>query len=1193
MPSHRCPRPKRFGKCYASARKIICAYLFAAVIALFFCSPAHAQGGVPLVTVATDQSPLNLSNQFGVPKGTAINQAGDFAFVGNGNSALFFRAAGATPIHRILQVRDQVPGFPESQILSFSSTLKLNSAKSLFFTANFSLADGLVHDALLTYDGANFHTIVSSDDIAPGSGGAPYGIGLNPVGINDKGDVAITSRHSMIPRPQITLYIAPSGGSPVRVVGPGDPLPQPPALCPFGSICSIGGSPFEILSIFSGLNARGEVLFGVGVNLYLGNAGGFSLVTMADSGPCSGSFSSFISQGKLNNAGMVAFVNSTSTGGTICIAQPSGGGPTAAVVNTGDLAPSPIVNGTLSSPFPLAMNDAGDVLFQSSISGDRANLGLFRYRQSARTVDAVAYTGEAAPGAANGDKFASFFFLSSMANDGHVGFRAFLTSGPNAGNQQSGAGIPTLVALDGQPAPSSIRGTFWLSPFLPALPLDPLIALHPVVALDNGATFFASTIAGGAATGGGAYFADLLYTPTGIQVLMSTGDSLPATSRISLHSVRPKAAGHFVAFAAQEAGGRIGLFVSDTSSGGTPAKVLSEGDAAPTTGGIIAPALADEFFVNAKGQVALEAPIIGGSSAEAIFIWSQVAGLTKVVADGDASPIAGKTFSLISLGGLSFSVSGLGQGSASIAVFFSATNPGVSSLLNDSGQLAFSSVLISGTTPSDGVFLYDPNGTIMKIAATGDPATNAQTFVRVSSVHGLNSAGLVAFDGETITTTNVPGPVPIIPGLFVASASMVPQQIGFSGDGSFRPSLGLFLGLSEAGDVGFEEFSISGPGQTGFGVFTGTGGGFPHVIAVEGMADPGGGSFSLETTITNGRSITKFFGNIAQIDRNADVALRSGIIGGNNTDSGYFRLMQTGTGTPQLLLVVHQGQAVPSGGTFDTIPIPTTMGADFSLGPDGALAFLNGFTAGSSKRGLFVARADGVVVRILATGDIAPGGGLVDLLAIGHGLAAGEPGKFAFWAGIQGGSARQTILVTSIPPGTAGTTTSLGSAPATSVFGQPVTLTATVKSTATTAPGTPSGSVAFFNNGVLLGTSAVNAGQALLNNSSLPAGADSIVAQYSGDSNFAPSNSSPLAETISPRTTSTALASSQNPIIGGQSATFTATVKTTAGIAPMGTVTFLDGNSSIGTGTLDSSAVGTLTTSALTVTSHSITARYE
>src|SRR5216684_6366731 len=129
------PHPARFKKACASARRTICMCLVACGIALFFCSPAHAQGGVPLVTVATDQSPLNLSNQFGVPKGTAINQAGDFAFVGNGNSALFFRAAGATLITRILQVGDEVPGFPESQILSFSSTLKLNSAKSLFFTA--------------------------------------------------------------------------------------------------------------------------------------------------------------------------------------------------------------------------------------------------------------------------------------------------------------------------------------------------------------------------------------------------------------------------------------------------------------------------------------------------------------------------------------------------------------------------------------------------------------------------------------------------------------------------------------------------------------------------------------------------------------------------------------------------------------------------------------------------------------------------------------------------------------------------------------------------------------------------------------------------------------------------------------------------------------------------------------------------
>jgi hypothetical protein len=895
---------------------------------------------------------------------------------------------------------------------------------------------------------------------------------------------------------------------------------------------------------------------------------------------------------------MIAFTNATGTVAALCIAQPAGGAPTVAIVNDGDPAPPPIVNGTLTLPSPVTINDAGDVLFESGISG-KANHGLFRYRQSAGTaavVDVVAYTGEAAPGVTNGDKFALFFFLSSMANDGHVSFETSLTTGRNAVYQQSGAGTPTLVALDGQPAPPSVGGTFGLYGFTPVGALDPVASLGPVVALDNNSTFFASAIAGGTAAGGGAYFADFLYTTAGIQVLMSTGDSLPSASRISLATARPKAAGHFVAFTAQEAGGRVGLFVSDSSSAGPPAKVVSEGDLSPATNGVVTSVVADEFFVNAKGQVALEVLLTGGSSAEGIFIWTQTAGLTKVVADRDVSPIAGTTFLSVSLGGLSFSgVSGLGQissGIVSVSIFFSATNPAVSSLLNDSGQLAFSSVLVSGSTTSNAIFLYDPSGTITKIVATGDSAPNGQTFVYVSSAHGLNSAGMVAFDGDTTTSTSpLPGPVPTIPGMFVGSASMAPQQIGFSGSNLFSTSLDLFLGLSDAGDVGFEEFSISG-GQTGFGVFTGTGGGTPHVIAVEGMAAPGGGTFSLGTTYTNGKNTTTIFGNIAEMDSKSDIALRAGIAGGS-ADSGYFRLLQTTTGTPQLQPAVLQGQGVPGGGTFDTIPIPNTRGADFSLGTDGALAFLTPFTSGSSKHGLFVARTDASLVRVLATGDIAPGGGLVDLLAIGQGLAAGDPGKFAFWAGIQGGSARQAILATAIPLGTASTTTSLGSAPASAVFGQPVTLTATVNSTATTAPGTPSGNVSFFNNGVSLGTSAVNAGQAALSISSLPTGADSIVAQYSGDSNFAPSNSLPFAETINPRTTSTALASSQATIIGGQSATFTATVTTTAGTAPTGTVTFLDGNSPIGTAALNSGAVATLITPALSVGSRSITARYE
>jgi len=72
--------------------------------------------------------------------------------------------------------------------------------------------------------------------------------------------------------------------------------------------------------------------------------------------------------------------------------------------------------------------------------------------------------------------------------------------------------------------------------------------------------------------------------------------------------------------------------------------------------------------------------------------------------------------------------------------------------------------------------------------------------------------------------------------------------------------------------------------------------------------------------------------------------------------------------------------------------------------------------------------------------------------------------------------------------------------------------------------------------------------------------------------------------------------SSQNPSAVGQSVTFTAGVSAVApGAAiPTGTVTFLDGAGSIGTGTLGplSGGLATLTTSALTAGTHNITAQY-
>src|ERR1700674_809261 len=173
----------------ASLRRLANSCIALMGIVLMFSGTGHAQGGVPLVTVATDQSSLNLSDQFGVPAGTAINQAGDFAFVGNGESALFLRAAGASAATRLLQIDDEVPGFPGSQILSFLPELGINSSRVLLFGLRFTGGDHLPHSALLTYDGANYQTVVSSDGIAPGSNGVTYGLNLYPGSINDSGDV--------------------------------------------------------------------------------------------------------------------------------------------------------------------------------------------------------------------------------------------------------------------------------------------------------------------------------------------------------------------------------------------------------------------------------------------------------------------------------------------------------------------------------------------------------------------------------------------------------------------------------------------------------------------------------------------------------------------------------------------------------------------------------------------------------------------------------------------------------------------------------------------------------------------------------------------------------------------------------------------------------------------------------------------
>ncbi|MCW2768225.1 MAG: Ig-like domain repeat protein, partial [Nocardioides sp.] len=178
----------------------------------------------------------------------------------------------------------------------------------------------------------------------------------------------------------------------------------------------------------------------------------------------------------------------------------------------------------------------------------------------------------------------------------------------------------------------------------------------------------------------------------------------------------------------------------------------------------------------------------------------------------------------------------------------------------------------------------------------------------------------------------------------------------------------------------------------------------------------------------------------------------------------------------------------------------------------------------------------------------------------------------------------------------AATTVTLQSSAAPSVFGQPVTFTATV---AVQAPGAgaPTGTITFTDGPTELGTVPVNSGtgfQASITTSSLSVAQHAIVATYSGDGSFLSSNGSVI-QKVSRAQTSTVVTSSANPAQSGQGVTFTASVSPVAPGAgvPTGTVRFTVNGANLGAPAPVVNGVATSTTFAsLSPGTYAIVATY-
>jgi hypothetical protein len=206
------------------------------------------------------------------------------------------------------------------------------------------------------------------------------------------------------------------------------------------------------------------------------------------------------------------------------------------------------------------------------------------------------------------------------------------------------------------------------------------------------------------------------------------------------------------------------------------------------------------------------------------------------------------------------------------------------------------------------------------------------------------------------------------------------------------------------------------------------------------------------------------------------------------------------------------------------------------------------------------------------------------------GLATGTHAITASYGGDGNFSSSTSAAITqTVNAAKVASTTTVVSSVNPSVFGQAVTFTATVTGTG----GTPTGTVTFLDGTATLGTATLSAGSGTLTTSALAVGNHNITASYSGDSNFNSSTSNPITQTVNKANTTTALTTSVNPSVFGQTVNFAATVSASApgSGTPTGTVTFLDGGTSIGSGTL-SGGTASFSTSALAVATHSITASY-
>ena len=271
--------------------------------------------------------------------------------------------------------------------------------------------------------------------------------------------------------------------------------------------------------------------------------------------------------------------------------------------------------------------------------------------------------------------------------------------------------------------------------------------------------------------------------------------------------------------------------------------------------------------------------------------------------------------------------------------------------------------------------------------------------------------------------------------------------------------------------------------------------------------------------------------------------------------------------------LVHTIVLAPTATGLTSSANPATLGASVSFtasvtsdspNPGGSVSFMDGSTAiGSATVG-----SNGAAT--LSTSSL--GFGTHSITAVYQGDAN------------HAGSSSAALSERIVEPATAALSSSVNPA----IYGGSFVLTAQIGGTGSLVP---TGNVVFSDGGSTLGTVTLDgSGKATLTPATMAVGSHTLSVSYGGDANYSAASAT-LVETIQSATTQVVLTGSANPATYQTAVTFSATVTGNGGTAT-GTVTFADGGTSIGTGTLNGSGIASLTVSTLAPGPHSIVANY-